>query len=246
MLGIVCVYGISRKKCKPPRKRLRMPDEAAAGFGAAFDPPASEWLHSASTASGNFGGDGGSLLHAGPALGGVNFPGPGPFESYADGFGMGHDFFEPSLPDLASPEFGDDLSSQIDAEQFIGLDSPASDFCHLPTKLAPFPGSCHPPSREVPQFLDTGFQSSTGCPLHDCSREAHEILGSLSSHHLHPACSASQSTTADTGAASLDHVVRLNREANARLGRLLTCSCARSPHSTLLYTSIIARALVWY
>lgn len=93
---------------------------------------------------------------------------------------------------------------------------------------------------------------------HDCALKAHEILESLSVHLLSQASNTPPSfpVTLSTPAAtpggtvhqlvSLDHVLRLNREASENLSQLLNCSCARSPPLALLFASIISRILVWY
>jgi hypothetical protein len=89
---------------------------------------------------------------------------------------------------------------------------------------------------------------------HNCFREAFAILGSLSSQTpvvSQPFPSAmsmpsSTSTPESTTRLPLDHVLGLSREAIRRLGPLLVCSCARSPHLALLYASIISQILIWY
>ena len=102
-------------------------------------------------------------------------------------------------------------------------------------------------------YFDSEFIPSAGCKVHDCCREAYDILGSLSFLNLSSAYSTSRSSTdsASTTASTannvpLDHVLRLNRESSERLSRLLACSCARDPHLVLLYASIISRVLNWY
>lgn len=56
--------------------------------------------------------------------------------------------------------------------------------------------------------------------------------------------SATESSSLDR--VPLDHVLRLNRDASERLGCLIECPCANTPHVALLYASIISRILVWY
>ncbi|KAL2145510.1 hypothetical protein VTI28DRAFT_7146 [Corynascus sepedonium] len=76
---------------------------------------------------------------------------------------------------------------------------------------------------------------------HDCTQEAYEILKTLSSLDGDP-----QSGNPNPPSCGLDHVLRINRKAGEHLERLLTCSCTRSPHLSLLYVSIISRILNWY
>ena len=93
---------------------------------------------------------------------------------------------------------------------------------------------------------------------HDCAFRAYKILKSLSFHYLSQACNTSPSlpvtlstpATIASGVAhrlvSLDHMLRLNREASENLSKLLNCSCVQSPPLALLYASIISQILVWY
>lgn len=105
--------------------------------------------------------------------------------------------------------------------------------------------------------LDSGLLPPTDSPYHDCFREAYDILGSLS---FQGSVNAPNSTTplptSTTTSAStlgrnpqsvpLDQMLRLNREASQRLGRLFECVCATCPHHALLYASIISRMLIRY
>ena len=83
--------------------------------------------------------------------------------------------------------------------------------------------------------------AATSLGPHDCSLEAYDILRSLCAGP-----SPSPDASSKPGSVPLDHVLRLNRVASERLGRLLTCQCARSPHLALLYASVILRILDWY
>ena len=88
---------------------------------------------------------------------------------------------------------------------------------------------------------------------HDCSREANDILCSLSLLHLDKkpgtfgsASSYTSTKVSITNHVPFDHILRLNRESSERLGRLLACRCARWPYQALLYASIISLVLSWY
>ncbi|KAH6974834.1 hypothetical protein EDB80DRAFT_595127 [Ilyonectria destructans] len=88
---------------------------------------------------------------------------------------------------------------------------------------------------------------------HDCPREAYDILRNLSFPNPNTIHSTPSSGTTPSSATNnvdnqvpLDHVLRLNSEASERLGALLSCPCARSPHLAFLYASIISRVLLWY
>ncbi|KAF2637342.1 hypothetical protein P280DRAFT_472068 [Massarina eburnea CBS 473.64] len=100
-----------------------------------------------------------------------------------------------------------------------------------------------------PNTASTALVRESG---HDCSREAYDILGSLSLFNLdnpdnpdNPSGSAS-----NIGAATiqipLDHVLRLSREAGERLSKLTACSCPPCTNFALLCASIISRVLNWY
>ena len=124
-------------------------------------------------------------------------------------------------------------------------------------KFEAYPSSAAETTTSQPQIDENVFLDSASVPSgrsgdHDCSREAYDILGSLSLLHLNMAygipgsASSSASTTSTTHRVPFDHILRLNRESSERLGRLLTCYCARWPHQALLYASIISLVLTWY
>ena len=101
--------------------------------------------------------------------------------------------------------------------------------------------------------FDSVSMPYAGSGAHDCSREAYDILGSLSllnlnmAHCVPGSASSSASTPASTThRVPFDYILFLNRESSERLGRLLTCHCARWPHQALLYASIISLVLTWY
>lgn len=89
--------------------------------------------------------------------------------------------------------------------------------------------------------FDNNSSSTADNRGHDCTREAHDLLNSLSFSNL-----SKMATSGTAECIPLDHVLRINREAVERLFRLLNCSCARSPHLALLYASIFSRMLTWY
>ncbi|KXG47309.1 Aflatoxin biosynthesis regulatory protein [Penicillium griseofulvum] len=89
---------------------------------------------------------------------------------------------------------------------------------------------------------------------HDCQRKSHEILESLSVHNigkseadeLPPPAGFALKTETTVNGVPLDLVLQLNREATERLIQLVSCPCARIPSVALLYASIISRILAWY
>ena len=165
------------------------------------------------------------------------------------------DLFPALLPDFTSLEFGDGISSPRDPAPVSTLETPM---------LQSYTPQAAQIEISQTQLIESGDLDRASLPPaldsngHDCSREAYRILSELSLHSLddaqslpeslsesRPPGSASTSTNT-TNRVPLDHVLRLNREAGERLGRLLTCSCAASPHLALLYASIISQILVWY
>lgn len=108
----------------------------------------------------------------------------------------------------------------------------------------------HPTTHQPDKVsYDHDSSSTANSRGHDCTREAHDLLSSLSFVDLSKTAASPLTLTSAAGTAEyvpLDHVLRINREASERLSRLLTCSCARSPHLALLYASIFSRVLIWY
>jgi hypothetical protein len=78
---------------------------------------------------------------------------------------------------------------------------------------------------------------------HSCPRESYEILRDLicPSPYLH-----APEANSDTVCAQLDFVLHFTRNAIGRLARLLKCSCAKSGHRVMVHASIISRILIWY
>jgi len=252
-LGLVCIYGVSQKMGKPPRERFRIPEVPSAsrtpGEHAGSidrDRPAD---NSGSSGAGGSVGDG-TVLSSGPYQSVNNVPSAwGAVDGYPNNLmtsvdapgGFHSDLFGPSFHDLTSLEFGGNLLSTLASPELEGYSTPTAQ-----TKAS---------QSEVDEsmYFDSTLMPPAGSKGHDCSREAYDILGSLSFLKLDKAHSISQSspgsvsTTASTAnRVPLDHVLCLNREASERLGHLLTCSCAGYPHLALLYASIISRVLFWY
>ena len=246
-LDLVCVYGVSRKTGKPPRVRQCPPE--AAGTSRTFGEhiPAGNDKN----ASRNDGGthdrtftyntvfNDGQTLDGHPTGLGMNMTGTIATHS---------DMSRPLLPSYAPVVFHDGFFPGMAAEKISALTPPESEsYATPPTQTATTPNQ-----GDENSYLDGARLHPE---THDCFREAYEILGSLSVHHLNNAHSVSRSpprrgsfsTRTSTGnRVPLDHVLRFNREASERLSRLLTCSCAGSPQLTMLCASIISQVLIWY
>ncbi|KAM0331647.1 hypothetical protein ACHAQA_003326 [Verticillium albo-atrum] len=78
---------------------------------------------------------------------------------------------------------------------------------------------------------------------HNCPRESYEIFRDLICPT--PTLHAPESNSVRVPA-QLDDVLRANRSAVDRLGRLLKCPCARSGHRAMVHASIVSRILIWY
>ena len=244
---------------KPPRERLRIPEAPGASCTSNEHVGSHERgrINNCSSGTGGFGYDG-IVPSSGPVLSvnnvvlarGAVDGHPNSLRTSVDVLDAMHsDLFGPLLPDFTSLEFGDGLSSNTETGPISTLGSPELEGYSTPAAQTEASQTQVDESR----YFDSALLPPVGSKCHDCSREAYDILGSLSFHSLNNAHSIFESppgstpTTASTAnRVPLDHVLRLNREASEQLGRLLTCSCAGSPHLALLYASIISQVLIWY
>ncbi|KAE9378971.1 hypothetical protein N431DRAFT_433980 [Stipitochalara longipes BDJ] len=78
---------------------------------------------------------------------------------------------------------------------------------------------------------------------HSCPRGSYELFRDLicPSPFLH-----APEANVDTVSARLDEVLHFNSQAIDRLRRLLKCPCAKSGHRIMVHASIISRILIWY
>ncbi|KAL2808097.1 hypothetical protein BJX63DRAFT_436419 [Aspergillus granulosus] len=246
--GMTCVYGVSRKMGKPPRR-----------------PSLSQTLGSPHTVP--TGGNMDVCRESGsPSNGGITmdleqFSIMSDLSPSASWNAMDYqtpcpsDNLERSLK--LFDEFYNDLSGPLLLDNFP---IPAAE--HPSSPLYASASSDNPCPRSTPpsyKFVDTFDPAATPIPnsgIHDCARDANEILHSLSclnidavppdSHLPTPPTSASSTTHAVESRIPLDRLLLLNRDAAERLVPLLSCHCARSPHLALQYASIISRMLTWY
>ncbi|KAK0631164.1 hypothetical protein B0T17DRAFT_507579 [Bombardia bombarda] len=102
--------------------------------------------------------------------------------------------------------------------------------------------SVNPLSLQMEEVRGSNTSSNVLAP-HSCARESYEILADLicPGPNLH-----APDTNSSTVTAHLDLVLHANRNAMARLSRLLQCSCAKSGHRVMIHASIISRILMWY
>ena len=261
-LGLDCVYGVSRKMGKPARVRLRIPElpvnhcrpEGYTGIRIS-DRPDDEICNSGATGSVSDG----MLINSGPfhsvnsvpSAWGVDHSDNKNLMTTIDGSDVvQNDPSRSSVSSFASLDFYRDLlDPNLQTGPLSTLGSP--NFEGYPSSAAEITAS--QPHTDENVLFDSASIPSARSGDHDCSREANDILCSLSLLHLNKksglpgSASSYASTTASiTNRVPFDHILRLNRESSERLGRLLACHCARWPHQALLYASIISLVLSWY
>jgi len=82
---------------------------------------------------------------------------------------------------------------------------------------------------------EAGETSPSASKSHDCYREAHDLLRRTSA-----------ATGSGTEAMAWDRLLLVNREASEQLRPLLRCECAGSPYLVMLYATIISAILSRY
>ncbi|TVY23141.1 Fusarubin cluster-specific transcription factor [Lachnellula hyalina] len=216
-LGLICVYGISRKFGKPPRKRGPDLDISNSflckkratwtagscenltigGSEQSRDVNRSAQFSSASSVSNNPPVP--SSIHAPSSIYQQEHSGP-PFMT----------------------SFSVDEWPQLDI--WGSLDIP------------PLSTSALEPATNLSRSFDTPNS-------HSCPRGSYELFRDLicPGPFLH-----APEVSSDTVSAQLDQVLIFNRDAIDRLNRLLECPCAKSGHRVMVHASIISRILIWY
>lgn len=259
-LELKCVYGVSRKMGKPPREKLNIPAMPSRSH-AQGEPSGSIQQDKTEDEGGNrcnsaFINDG-IAFSSGPYEG-RNSAQSTSVESYCHNLmagantpeTMSTDLFRSSLPDLTSLDFGDALlSNHLETGPIPAMQSSEIDSCSNTAAHANVSQINVDEGLLINDILVPPSESSS----HDCCREAYDVLGKLSflqQNETEPFPRAAQGTASaseQTGrCVPFDQILRLNRESRDRLGQLLTCPCAKSPHLALLYASIIALVLRLY
>ena len=244
ILELDCVYGISRKSSRKPvrvdPRELPRPTTGNSQLGLSANGTSSSMPISGSSRQHHYAESQSSRA------------------SIASELSMEHNLmFDQSGAHMPNAFPEGDLNT---LEQFGSMDIDDWDFTDameanimesLPTPIIELPqqrGVASQPQLDRPTHA--AQQPHSVSAAHDCHREACTVFGSLSFLDL------DQKQTQDSASAAalalltnhvpLDHVLNINRNACERLIHLLNCSCARSPHLALLYTSIFARVLIWY
>ena len=104
-------------------------------------------------------------------------------------------------------------------------------------------GSCTSGQSDSPSNHVGGAKVATAAVARrDCTQESKDIMRRLyCANPSKPIPDGVPARTLDLGS-----VLTRNRDVVERLGRLLKCPCARSPHMTMLYASVVSRVLLWY
>ncbi|KAF2266556.1 hypothetical protein CC78DRAFT_531528 [Lojkania enalia] len=215
-LGQICVYGFSRKSGKPRRAK---PAETQARSADASHVSQTDVLQGDLEMDMLRDANGGVDDSNSSVLASIDAP-----EIYGS-------LLEPSLAALMSLDFDGPAFSQYPGDCSL-----------LETAGHPTQTTVESPTQQSEKNTYINNASMGTNKGHDCPREAYDVLGSLSFLNLNQMALAPTSSMP----VPLDHALRVNREAGERLGRLLTCSCARSPHLALLYASIFSRIMIWY
>ncbi|KAI1655197.1 hypothetical protein F4813DRAFT_398548 [Daldinia decipiens] len=266
-LGITCVYGVSRKMGKPPRERLQIP----AMIGG---PRTTGEHHRSRKESGP--DDSSYSRRAGSSISDTILPRTNSSSSINDihsAWGAAEEYSSHAMTSVSvldefhNDQLGPPLTnfSSLDMNEWVLTniirDEPSStnletEPFHLgwpelessPASTGQTTGAHTPGDDRI--YLDSPFMQHDDAKNHDCTREAYEILNSLSSLNISKAHSRTTpppgTTATSINCVPLDFILQLNREATERLGRLLSCSCANYSHLAFLYASIIGQIVLWY
>jgi hypothetical protein len=258
-LELTCVYGISRKMGKPPRDRPRQVPEVSLTPQIPQPYSASYNRDLYNNNNNRRGGPIGSGLS--PDSSNYNPP-PPPLRHHPNrnDFAIATHATDNHLADLTtSEETLDELQNELLSHVPSGLTSmqlgeylsTSVETAHMQyLKSSPAMESYLTPSTQAdgPRFFDDASKVHRSSNGHNCFREAHDILGSLSLSNINDASKLSSqgNSSGSTDVIPLDHVLCINREAGKRLGHLLACQCTRTPFLALLCASIISRILILY
>ncbi|KAK3291395.1 uncharacterized protein B0H64DRAFT_408875 [Chaetomium fimeti] len=219
-MGLDCVYGVTRKSGKPPRKRLaytKRPPTAITTL-TAMTTPTNDAPNARDT----------SFLRPRPS------DCLGPPSSIQPSDLMMTDI--PIQPDIAN---GVDDHNSLEPSFFV----PQSSSMFLDNwdlDLGPNLSS-FVPATFAPDERD-GFSLATPSVSteHDCPLKSFQVFRDLT------AVPSLSEENADTILAQLDRVLQANRNAIDRLTSLLKCSCVKPPYLIMLHSSIISRILGLY
>ena len=227
-LGLTCVYGLSRKFGKPPRKRLANTVDSSTGLSSKKRKvwPTEICENHTST---NYGQQHGVYVQAQHEC-------------------TGSDTEIHPLP-LSISTMEIDEQNDLDLAYFTSLPIdvwPSLEGSGAGLDIFSIPKNNtieNQGSSSALEPIDAVGKSSNSNELHSCPRESYEILRDLicPGPYLH-----APEANSGTVCAQLDFVLHFIRDAIDRLARLLKCSCAKSGHRIMVHASIISRILIWY
>lgn len=243
--GVACVYGVSRKAGKPPRKRLaaplsfQVPPRLPPRF---WDPEETSigltgcGLDSLDGVDGMGMGvdqmDMDMMLGLGEGASAIDCPLSAPEQASHtwypfDSFGsLGA--IPPSSSDWAACLSWQcvDEGNPVESPAISSSSTSASGSTPIPISTAPPPAPPPPPPP----------------PQHNCTHKTTDIISRL--------YCANQSTPNSDGMSAppmdLSSVLTRTGDVVGPLEQLLRCPCARLPHMAMLYASIVSRILLWY
>ncbi|KAI1470001.1 uncharacterized protein F4812DRAFT_421167 [Daldinia caldariorum] len=220
-LGIDCVYGISRKLGRVPRRGLSTNIKFRASIGTSGQ---TQTLQS----DDNLGGSESTVFEEPRRVHSEaeeSFSGPGCETSLP-----GSNIDAPSSNTYGHNQFGLDIFNPLAMDQW-----PQFDVLDFGIRTASSPKD---------STAEAGIRKASDTRAsHSCARESYEIFADsiCPAPDLH-----APDTNSDTVTARLDQVLHFNRKAIDRLSGLLKCSCAKSGHRIMVHASIISRILIWY
>lgn len=88
---------------------------------------------------------------------------------------------------------------------------------------------------------DTTMMAAAASDLHNCHKLAYSTLETLSFRHEDLTLAKGEPLTQ-----TMDQVLNRNKHAVNNMHQLLKCSCSKSPHLAMLYASITSKILMWY
>ena len=220
-LGLNCVYGLSRKFGKPPRKR----------FGADLDATITQKRLCTSGGATESRDSHATSLGFREHQNCASEPTPADFSDIvANILPISHSTNLP-LGFNEQSQFTPAFYPSMPLEEWPQLGSWGAGLEEIPSASGLEPAST---------ALNSGSNSHES---HSCARESYEIFRDLICPS--PSLHAPESNSV-TVSAELDQVLHFNRHAVDRLKQLLKCHCAKSGHRAMVHASIVSRILIWY
>lgn len=226
--GVACVYRLSRKFGKPPRKKgyVRLNETSSFPYKKPATVTAGSYENRTAMES--------EQPSAGEKSARPKFADPVaatqsmPFNiDYTSNTYPQNRLNAPFVAPLSFDEWPQ-LDTWVSGLEFPSFSNDSGLDCQLPASaLEPFSNF-----NNGNNFLKT----------HSCPRGSYELFRDL----ICPGPFLHAPGNSDTVSARLDQVLHFNRSAIDRLSQLLRCPCARSGHRVMVHASIVSRILIWY